>query len=658
MIQRTLIAPLLVALFSLFTACSNEPLAEDPAATTTTEPTQKEPQVNGETPCDFNLTNLGPNDTVIIDCLLDLGGQTVNIPSGVTLEYQAGGDIINGTLNFSENDIISGEFLNASLKLSGGTPTLKETIFNFIPSRWDIVEGETTSDLALNNRNILEKVMNDTKTFGATTFEIDQMDAYFEVSKVTSTTSNQNYYPSKEAINIPSGLDLKMTNNTNLRVYPNNKEKYSLLAVDDAHDINISGGNLYGDRDKHDYSGGGTHEWGHVLALRSAVNVTVDGINISNGSGDGIDISSWGFTYQPDYKPSNNIVISNCVLDSNRRNNMSITDGYNITVQNNQFLNASIDTPHSSGIAPGWALDVEAERTRDSNGNLVYYQIAKDIKIINNIEKRSRKGAFIVFLGYDVLLEGNQTEKAIGYTFGNGIKIRNNQLTLNPQNKANTAIFGGRDGASETVYNNEISGNIITGYDVGINVENRDTEVFDNTIKEFITGIFPRNLENTNFYNNTLVSSRPDSRGIFAFQVDLNNITIDNNTINTESNPIKITRCNTSLEAVNWNINVTNNRTDSPISPILIESTFNVDLSKNSFLDNVIVYNSTNISLSDNSIETSRDGIELRSVNTNIGIINNTFNISDSNSECINIGSETDPTEVTIVDNTCNSTSP
>tara|TARA_R110002049_G_scaffold2235_1_gene16335 strand:- start:13763 stop:15706 length:1944 start_codon:yes stop_codon:yes gene_type:complete len=642
-------------------SCNNEELFVEPVTEVIDEPVGDEEQDPEDTdddfdatqPCDFTLDNIEPNSTIVINCILDLDGATVNLPANVTILYE-GGDIINGSLVFSGTSVISGELLNSSLTLGGSSTQMKDPTFNFDPQRWGIVEGKTTSGIALRNRDILESIMIEAKDLGVTTFKIDAIDAYFEVSKVTSGTTNQNFYPEIEAINIPSDFNLVMTDNTYLRVFPNNVPKYVLLAVRDVSNVTITGGNLYGDRDDHDYSGGGTHEWGHVFALKAAVNVIIDGIYISNGSGDGIDISSLGFTFQPDYKPTNNIIIKNCVLDSNRRNNMSITDGFNITVIENEFLNASINTSFSTGIAPGFAMDIEAERTRDTNGDLVYYQIAKDIKILNNIERGSRKGAFTVFLGYDVLIEGNQTEKSISYSFGNGIKIRNNIITLNINNPGTTAIGGGREGGNETIYNNEISGNIISGYDTGINVKNRDTKVFGNTIKEFLTGIFPRdNFENSQIYDNTLTSSRAGSRGIFAFQINLNNIVINNNTINVKSNPIKFTRCNLSTEALNWNVVVKSNNTYSN-AQILIEQSNNIDVLDNNFLQNVVVLDSKNINFSNNKITTNTNGFDFRNINNNINVKNNIINISNANSECIKISATTDPAEIIAIGNTCN----
>src|SRR5690606_805290 len=70
------------------------------------------------TPCDFLLSDATSNSTIEIDCRMDLKGQTVNLPAGVTLSY-TGGEIINGTLNFSSQGIIDGNLLNKDLEIEG-----------------------------------------------------------------------------------------------------------------------------------------------------------------------------------------------------------------------------------------------------------------------------------------------------------------------------------------------------------------------------------------------------------------------------------------------------------------------------------------------------------------------------------------------------------
>ena len=649
-------------------SCNNEELFIEPTTEVVEEPAKPEeetpdegeetpedtdtPITDSTTPCDFNLNNVQPGETVVINCVMDLDGATVTIPSNVTLAYE-GGDIINGTLNFSGNGIISGELLNKTLNLTGSTPTLKETTFEFVTSKWGIVEGRVSSEVALSNRDILEDLMLMVKDMEGNTFKIDALDAYFEVSLVTSGTSNQNFYPSVEAINVPGDFNLVMSPNTHLRVQPNGNEKYALMAVREVGNVTITGGNLYGDRDEHDYSSGGTHEWGHVLDLIAAVNTTVTGVTMKNGSGDGLKVHSLRFTFQPDYAPSHNVLVQNCTFDSNRRNNISITDGYNITIESNLILNAGIDTGKSSGTDPRFGLDVEPVRGSDDNGGYIYYEKAEHIYIRNNTERGSAKGAFTVHIGSHVTIEGNHTENVIGYTYANGTKIRNNTITATANSNTTTAISAGTSSTTSTsVYDNEISGNTITGFGVGINVKNKTTDVFDNILNNNITGIFPNNLTDSKIYNNKISTDRDSGKGIFLFNTELNNVIIEGNEVYGSQNAVKVTSVNTSPESVNNTVVFKNNSLNSPRYSQMSKAN-GIRFEGNNFNHGFEVYDSNKIDFTSNEIVTSsHDGIYLRNTNTNIKITDNVIDVA-SNRQCVRIDPTTSTSSVVSTNNDC-----
>lgn len=644
---------LIFTLMMIVTSCNNEALFEELIAEEVNIPEEDNETeddntdtANATDPCDFTLDGLEANTTVVINCLLDLGGETINLPNNVTIVYE-GGDIINGTLNF-DGGIIDGNLLNSTLTISGSNPQVKDPVFNFNPERWGIVQGQTTSEIAQNNNNILEDLMNESKKMGVTTFKIDALDAYFEIGKVTSTNSNQNFYASQEAINVPSDFNLVMTDNTHLRVFPNDAPKYCLLALRDVNNTTVTGGNLYGDRDEHDYSSGGTHEWGHVMMLHAASNSTVSNVRISNGSGDGMKISSLRFTFQDNYAPSNNLLVQNCTFDSNRRNNISVTDGFNIYIENNLLLNAGVDTQKSTGTPPKFGLDVEAVRTSDGNGGYIHYERAEDIFIRNNTERGSAAGAMTVHIGYNVTIEGNNTENSLSYTYTYGTKIINNNVIGN----GGTGIKGGKSITSNSIYDNEISGNTISGFNTGINVQNRDVLVYNNTITDFSTGISPINLRKSRIYDNTMVSDREGSRGFFINRTTLDEVVIENNNITSKSNAIKISNCNIEAEAVNYSVTFDKNSFKSSAYSQIKDSR-GIVFKDNSFNHGIEIYDSQFIEFNSNDITTNNhDGFYLRDVNKDIDIIANSIDVS-ANKDCVRIESTTSSSEVNNSNNDC-----
>jgi len=113
-------------------SCSNEASEE-----LGSEGEMEEEENTSTTPCDFDLSNVMPNSTIKIDCVLDLEGQNINLPSNVNFDFD-GGDIINGTINFS-GGTIDGRLLSCLLTVNGDVK-LKDPTFKLIGSRWNIVD--------------------------------------------------------------------------------------------------------------------------------------------------------------------------------------------------------------------------------------------------------------------------------------------------------------------------------------------------------------------------------------------------------------------------------------------------------------------------------------------------------------------------------------
>ena len=128
------------------------------------------------TPCDYTLDGIESNSTLEIACRMDLGGQTITVPSGVTFVF-AGGEIINGTLNFSAQGTIDGNLLNKDLNIEGDV-RLKSQVFLFYPERWGIIEGTVGDEVATNNRDSLEGLFYTVHNLGGNKFMIDDFDAF------------------------------------------------------------------------------------------------------------------------------------------------------------------------------------------------------------------------------------------------------------------------------------------------------------------------------------------------------------------------------------------------------------------------------------------------------------------------------------------------
>lgn len=597
-----------------------------------------------KTPCTFDLSGVTAESTIVIDCLLDLEGKTVNLPANVTFDFK-GGDIINGKLVFSGGKI-DGRLLSSKLEVTGDVE-LKDPTFKFYAVRWDLVEGRVSTEQAQENNFILEGAFNMVKRLKGNTFEINKLNAFFEINKVAQNTANNNFYPTVESVNLPSDFTLKMTDNTYLRVQPTRSFENgpgNLLGFREVSNVTVIGGNLIGDRDEHDYSDqtGEGEEGNHLIRIQSADHIVIDGVKMIDGSIGGIDINSLGFAFQPEYDPTNNIIIKNCHFENIRRTSLVITDGRQILIENNTFIKSGQPTERSSGSLVGYAINIEAERFRDPvSGELRYYERAFDITIRNNVERESRIGGVTVTIGENVIIEGNDMENKIVYSTTNNSKIINNTFTASEESGQSPAIIAG--GRGETVFSNEISGNKINGYGLAIAAYYDDMKIFGNEITNCQSGIQLKEVTNTKIYNNTITNTSGSGRGISAQLTHVNNTNIYENTIDVGTNHIYFVELNQGTGEENFNVNVERNRFLSSPSSVM-SRTNGVVFRDNNTQGGVQVINASKINIASNTISPAQShGIHLKEANSGISISNNQISTSSS-FECIKDDSTSAPT--------------
>ena len=133
-----------------------------------------------------------------------------------------------------------------------------------------------------------------------------------------------------------------------------------------------------------------------------------------------------------------------------------------------------------------------------------------------------------------------------------------------------------------------------------------------------------------------------------------NNVNIYENDITVKRNPLKFNLTNKDPEAQNYVLNVSNNilKTNDAGSTLL-NGSYGLVLNNNTLDHGFEVFDSHNISFSNNIIDTNNDhGFDIRLLNTGILVSNNDISVS-SNKQCINIDSTTSTSEVTETNNSC-----
>lgn len=94
-------------------------------------------------------------------------------------------------------------------------------------------------------------------------------------------------------INMVSNMTFQLDNEAIIQKETNDYEGYELLYLGPTvHDAIIKGGTYKGDKDTHDYSRGGTQEFGFGILADGVQNVIIDGVTTTHFTGDGIYIGS------------------------------------------------------------------------------------------------------------------------------------------------------------------------------------------------------------------------------------------------------------------------------------------------------------------------------------------------------------------------------
>ena len=148
-------------------------------------------------------------------------------------------------------------------------------------------------------------------------------------------------------IEIPSNKIVDLCEST-VMVITNNRGRYKVFSFKDVSNSSIKNGTIIGDVSTHT---GNTGEWGYGISIIHSYNITLDRLYITKCWGDGININ---FKETENFE-SNNITITNCICDDNRRQGMSIEAGNNIYVENCKFIN----TGKTAYTAPGAGVDIE-----------------------------------------------------------------------------------------------------------------------------------------------------------------------------------------------------------------------------------------------------------------------------------------------------------
>lgn len=272
---------------------------------------------------------VSPNSTYLVTKEINLRGQNLILPEGVTLKFKNG---------FFAN----GGIIGNGTKISGNY----SRIFNrvMISGTWNVPEISTTMFRDLSYDNALRDVV---ALSDPTVHNIITIDKGDYVAKVTGNIP---------AVSIKSNTDVIL--NGTIKLKSNGLNQYYIVNLSGAN-INLSGsGQIIGDKFSHT---GTTGEWGMGVNVSAGENIVISDITIKECWGDCIYVGN----------SSKNVTIQNCTLIDGRRQGISVSSANGVAIKNCNISNVN-------GTAPQYAIDIEP-----NIGDTIDNVLIDNVKAIN-----------------------------------------------------------------------------------------------------------------------------------------------------------------------------------------------------------------------------------------------------------------------------------
>ncbi len=260
------------------------------------------------------------NTRYVIKCVVDLKQKRLTIPSGCTLEFASGGQIVSGYLTGNKT------------RIEGET----DGIFRYtnISGTFDVPEISTRMFEKVTYENALKDVMALANPDVQNTVTIEALPD----GQVYKASTEEG----RDIVHVPSNTDVVL--HGTIKMEGSSEESYSIFCVDGAENVSFSGdGTIIGDRATHT---GETGEWGMGINIVGSRNVHVTGLTIRDCWGDCIYVG------RSNGVESSNVEIDNCLLTGSRRQGISVVACYGAEMHD-------LDIRDIRGTDPQAAIDVE-----------------------------------------------------------------------------------------------------------------------------------------------------------------------------------------------------------------------------------------------------------------------------------------------------------
>jgi parallel beta-helix repeat protein len=215
----------------------------------------------------------------------------------------------------------------------------------------------------------------------------------------------------RQSVRLRSHVHLRLDSGARLQAKPNTAERAYVVLVERASDVEISGGEIVGDRDAHL---GTTGEWGHGVMIRASSRVTVRDIRISRCWGDGMSVGGVKLG-NGESMPSTDILIQHVTCRGNRRQGLTIGGSRRVRVLDCEFSD-------THGTKPEYGIDIEPDYPGRVEGVRIERCIVRGnrgggIQVYRRVSDVSIRDCTIEGNGYGIYLQ----DTSVGLIAGNRI---------------------------------------------------------------------------------------------------------------------------------------------------------------------------------------------------------------------------------------------
>lgn len=264
----------------------------------------------------------------------------------------------------------------------------------------------------------------------------------------------------KKGIILYSNITLDFNGST-IKAETNNASNYSMITISDVENVNLINGIMVGDKNTHEYDENSTHEWGMGITIKSAKNIVIKNLHISDMTGDGIYVSK-----NTENINSTNIQISNCNIYNCRRQGITIISADGVIIKENEIHDIN-------GTNPQAAIDLESnlEEERIENieicnnnmynfGNIYAIKVQKNVYSTDIHDNKIYSSIIVLDAKEKITIRNNEIYNG-DIILHNSLAYRNQGRFIEKAILENNNIYSGNIQANR-VYNLKVTQNHIT----------------------------------------------------------------------------------------------------------------------------------------------------------------------------------------------------